>query len=236
MDDDKKDIKGKIVGAIFIIWFVASLLAIMETIRLGNILCVALFGQYFLVFGLIGMVTAIKAKESFWIQSIFVLVGAGIVAGVLIYKFGTDALKQKLFDMIPIAGLSIFIIGGIVFLIMAYRTKFIIGPRYNYTISAKCVEVLTDYVSTKRHAVKEIFCPVFYYNYNGKEYESSNNTYTDTRFIEGNYYDINIDPENPEKFYQPKTLKTSFIIELAVGLVATAAGVFGMVMYLSNLN
>lgn len=233
MDENKKDKKGKIGTIIFITWFVASLLAIMETGRTGNILCVALFGQYFFVFGLIAMVTAIKAKESFWLQSIFVLVGAGIVAGVLIYKFGTDALKQKLFDMIPLAGLSIFVIAGIVFLILAYREKFIIAPRYSYPVSAKCIKVLINYVDTERHGAKEVFCPVFYYNYNGKEYESSNNIYTDTRFIEGNYYDINIDPENPEKFYQMDVLKKSFIMELILGLVLTAAGVFAMFMYFS---
>ena len=231
MDENKKDKRGKIGTIIFITWFVASLLAIMETGRTGNILCVALFGQYFFVFGLIAMVTAIKAKQSFWMQSIFVLVGAGIVAGVLIYKFGTDALKQKLFDMIPLAGISIFVIFGIVLLIMAYREKFIIAPRYSYPVSAKCIKILTRHVYRDDHGTDEVYCPVFYYNYNGKEYESSNNTFGDTKFIEGNYYDINIDPENPEKFYIPEVLKKSFIMELILGLVLTAAGVFVMFMY-----
>ena len=50
MDENNKGKKGKVGGIIFIIWFIASLLAIMEAGRQQSIWAVVLFGQYFFCF------------------------------------------------------------------------------------------------------------------------------------------------------------------------------------------
>ena len=65
MDENNKGKKGKVGGIIFIIWFIASLLAIMEAGRQQSIWAVVLFGQYFLVFGIVFMIVSIKNKDPF---------------------------------------------------------------------------------------------------------------------------------------------------------------------------
>lgn len=96
-----------------------------------DILCLAVFGQLFFVPGLITLVAAIKAKESFWVQGVVTLVGAGVIAGTLIEK-----------------------------------------------------------------------------------------------------YEININPENPEKSFEPRSMKKKFIMNLLMGVGFTASGIYALVMYL----
>lgn len=67
MDENNKGKKGKVGGIIFIIWFIASLLAIMEAGRQQSIWAVVLFGQYFLVFGIVFMIVSIKNKDPFYL-------------------------------------------------------------------------------------------------------------------------------------------------------------------------
>lgn len=233
MDENKKDIKDKIIGAIFIIWFVASLLGIMEAIRQQSIWAVVLFGQYFFVFGLVFMIPSIKNKEPFYMPLLSVLVGAGVMVGSFIFKYGTDVIKEKVNEFIPVILLSVFVIIGIVCLCLAYRSCFILPKIYTQVVSATCKEVLKTY-SKGEHHHRWLYCPVFTYTYNGVEYNSCNNVYTDTKYEEGEHYEIKINPEDPEKFYFAKSMKNVFIVQLIMGIGFTACGVFALVMYLSN--
>ena len=138
MDENNKGKKGKVGGIIFIIWFIASLLAIMEAGRQQSIWAVVLFGQYFLVFGIVFMIVSIKNKDPFYLPLISVLVGAGVMVGSLIYKYGTAVIKEKVDEIIPVILLSLFVIIGLGLLYLVYRTLFILPKKYNQVVSAAC--------------------------------------------------------------------------------------------------
>ena len=233
MDENNKGKKGKVGGIIFIIWFIASLLAIMEVGRQQSIWAVVLFGQYFLVFGIVFMIVSIKNKGPFYLPLISVLVGAGVMVGSLIYKYGTAVIKEKVDEIIPVILLSLFVIIGLGLLYLVYRTLFILPKKYNQVVSATCTEVLKTR-STGEHHHHWLYCPVFTYTYNGVEYNSCDNVYTDTKYEEGEHYEINIDPENPEKFYYAKGIDKTLIIELLMGIVFTAFGLYTIFMYLTE--
>ena len=233
MDENNKDTKGKVGGIIFIIWFIASFLGIMEAGRQQSIWAVVLFGQYFFVFGIVFMIVSIKNKDPFYLPLISVLVGTGVMVGSLIYKYGTDVIKEKADEIIPVILLSLFVIIGLGFLYMVYRTVFVLPNKYNHVVSATCKKVLRTR-SSDEHGHKWLYCPVFTYTYNGVEYNSSDNVYTDTKYEEGEHYEINIDPDNPDKFYSPKGMGKTLILELLMGIAFTAFGLFTIFMYLTE--
>ena len=229
MNDKKKEIISNILGIIFIIWFIGSFIVMIKIGKNDDILCLAVFGQLFFVPGLITLVDAIKAKESFWVEGVITLVGAGVIVGTLIEKYGTEVMEENAEEFIPVIFLSLFVIVGIVFLYMAYRAYFILPKKYNHVVSATCKEVLEDY-SDGEHT----YCPVFTYTYNGIEYNSCDNVYTFTKYEEGEKYEININPENPEKSFEPRSMRKKFVMNLLMGVGFTASGIYALVMYLTK--
>ncbi len=80
MKESKKD---KIIGRIFITWFILSLLSLLVVGELGmNHLVFFIFGQYFLLFSCV----AFYSKEAIPPSFIFYIVGLGCIIGSIISK------------------------------------------------------------------------------------------------------------------------------------------------------
>ncbi len=80
--------KDKIIGKIFLIWFILSVLSFIITGKLEmNHLCVFIFGQYFLVFSCIAL---FHSKEMPLIEKIIIFIsyiaGLGCIIGSIISK------------------------------------------------------------------------------------------------------------------------------------------------------
>ena len=76
-----------IISIVFIVWFMGSIFGMMVCSKLdgGTGLMLALIGQYFLVFGIMGVVGSIKKRPFPAIILLFPLVGIALICKML-YK------------------------------------------------------------------------------------------------------------------------------------------------------
>lgn len=110
-------IKETILAIIFIIWFCTSIAGLILSTNINGYLTVIIFGQYFLVFGLI----ALFNKEM--IGSIFAIIGLLTIL-IPIFMMNPDLIPATINwnIVIPILILSIFVFAGI---------GIIVGPLLN---------------------------------------------------------------------------------------------------------
>ena len=119
----KKETISKILVILFVIWFIVSLLAIIiNADNKNNNMVIILIGQYFLIFGIIGI---FSAKEP--MISLHYIVGLLLLTIGLIYRnyerlsiIKTDlSINQKLF----IGLMLVSLISIIISLILFYKDK-----------------------------------------------------------------------------------------------------------------
>lgn len=116
-NNGKSKTRDAIISVVFLLWFVASIVGMLYVAKTGKTaLLLALFGQYFLVFGIIGLVSIIS-DEGFKLRHvpilIFPLVGAGAIAGGFIIQYGSEEFKDKcgaLYILITITGSTISLV------------------------------------------------------------------------------------------------------------------------------
>ncbi len=119
----KKDTISKILVILFVIWFIVSLVAIIiNAENKNNNMVIILIGQYFLIFGIIGIYSAKEPMISF-----HYFVGLLLLTIGLIYRnyerlsiIKTDlSINQKLF----IGLMLVSLISIIISLILFYKDK-----------------------------------------------------------------------------------------------------------------
>ena len=221
---------GIIFGILFILWFIASIGGLMYCTNKGlDALSIGIFGQYFLVFGIIALVSETKKKNFNPIVLLFPLVGICAIAGAVIYQFGSEEQINALMELMPYGILLIFFIIGVGLLIHAYRISIVKIRRCTYPIDAVCIDVKTRF----RHKEGKSYCPVYMIEHQGKVIELCNEIYSNTNKIKaGDTQTIMINPDDPRDFYevrQTRILAASFLI---MGLIFMGAPIFAVfVMY-----
>ena len=125
-----------IISIVFIVWFMGSLFG-------GTGLMLALIGQYFLVFGIMGVVGSIKKRPFPAIILLFPLVGiALIICGVIMYIDMQNA-AQMIYEMAPYLLAGIFPVTGVLMIISATSEIRHLKRVCTVEVQAKCISVET---------------------------------------------------------------------------------------------
>ncbi|MBR3834878.1 MAG: DUF3592 domain-containing protein [Lachnospiraceae bacterium] len=229
----KNKVSDAILSIVFLMWFVASIVLLIYFAKTGKTaLTLAVFGQYFLVFGIIGLVSTIS-NNGFKLRCLpillFPLVGLGGIAGGIIIQYGSEEFKKRCTDAVPMIFIVLFIVIGVFLIIAGLYSSLFLKLTCTEYVNAECVEVKKQYTSNHY----ETYCPVYSFSYNGQNYMVCNDIYTN-RFIPavGQSYEVYINPNNPMKIYEP-------LRSMHTGLYMAILGVFivcfmGFVLYMMN--
>ena len=199
----------------------------LETLSAG------IFGQYFLVFGILALVSGIKSKNFNPIMLLFPLIGICVIAGAIIYQFGSDEQINAMIGLMPYGILLIFFIIGVGLLIHAYRISIVKMRRCTYPIDAVCIDIKTRF----RHKEGRSYCPVYMIEYQGKIVELCNEIYSNINKIKaGDTQKIIINPDEPQDFYEVRQTRILTAFFLIMGLIFMGVPVFTVYMMMCNLS
>ena len=125
MEKEKNKVLKLIVSFVFLIWFVTSLVFIVYFAKKDQAaMSVMIAGQYFLVFGIIAVVSGITSKSFNPISLIFPVVGIGMMAGGFVYHYGSSAAVELLEKYLPDLFLVIFFGAGVLMItVSCYSTR-----------------------------------------------------------------------------------------------------------------
>lgn len=231
----KSKTKDAIISVVFLIWFVASIIGMVYVAKTGRTpLLLALFGQYFLVFGIVGLVSAISDggfKPKHAPILLFPLVGAGAIIGGFIMQYGSEELKEKSLAAVPFIFIILFAVIGVGLIIAGLYTSLYLKLVCRECVNAECIEVL----ETRNSHGGTAWCPVYSYYYNGQYYKVSNDVYTNTMYPSvGQQYELYINANNPMQFYEPQNYRGTGIFMIILGLFIVLF--MGFVMYMISKN
>ncbi len=229
-------IKNIIISVLFIIWFIASILVLKHVAQNGQVKLVPIvFGQYFLVFGIIGLYSALaKGKFNFYKLPLllFPIIGITSIVSGIIMQFGSKELITAFLHNLPYGILVGFSVIGLWLLMFWFKKTILLKRSCTYIINAKCIDVINQYSTNKSGVRKKVYCPVYEFYYNGNTYKVCNNVYTNfTIPIINNTYEIYINQNEPTQFYEPQRSKITGIALFILGISFVILPVVAMVMY-----
>ena len=228
-ENKKTGIGGILLSIVFLVWFVASIGAMIYFSKTNRgALVVTVFGQYFLVFGLIAVISGIKNKNFQAVTLLFPLVGIGAMAGGCIFQFGAEAVKKQAEAAIPYLFLGLFFVIGVSLVLGTYLKSKRKHEVCNYCIAATCVEVKSHYDDGTR-----TYCPVYEVYYRGEMIRICNNLYTNIHRVEvGEAREIYLNPNDPNEFYEPKEEKATKKFMYILGSIFAIVSIFALTMVL----
>lgn len=238
-DEKKNKIKNGIIGAVFLIWFFGSMIAMLVCSKLDNRtgILLALFGQYFLVFGILGVGANRKNKPFPLPILLFPLVGVLLLAcGISIWVGGEQALVW-LQKNAPYILIWIFPLVGAGMIVSATCNSRHLKRVCTREVQAKCIDVESTWSPDRNgRGGRYVYMPVYSIFYNGEEKILRNYIYTNmNRFEQGEYYYIKINPDNPEEFIDSNNKKAKGM-SLILGVVFLVISVPVLVyMYMNDL-
>lgn len=188
-----KKISSTIFGLLFLIWFFGSMALMFYFAKVQSNVYYALmvFGQYFLVFGLIPL---FKKKL---IGLPFFLVGLACII-VPFFMLNSQLLPVKInWDgVIPLLLVSVFVIAGFCLIIIPLYQRNKRKEICTVIVPAQIVDYDTSY-----NEGTTLYAPIYEYTFNGKEYRICNHSYSNVgnRPV-GTIINLKIDPNNPTVF------------------------------------
>lgn len=220
-----------IISIVFLIWFVGSIGLLIYFAKTGKTaLALSVFGQYFLVFGIMGLVSSIS-KGGFKLRNLplllFPLVGIGAIAGGIIIQYGSDEFKEKCFDNLPMVCIILFMVIGIFLIIGGLYNALYLKLTCTEYVNGECVEVKTQYNSNH----SETYCPVYSFSYNGQIYKVCNDIYTNSHCpAVGQRYELYINPNDPTKLYEPLRANGTGVYMIILGVLIACFMAFVLFM------
>lgn len=202
--------EGKIVGIIFLIWFFCSMLAMLILSQINTYYTVMVFGQYFLVFGVIVLLGAGKNKA---VVIPFILVGlACIIIPYLMMKPEINGMVIDWGAVIAVLFIFAFVLAGLVLtfipIIQIKKSK----EKWNVEVPAVIVGYDENHGDSSM-----LYCPIYEFDFNGKKYNVMNNHYSNVGLKEiGTIISLKINPENPEEFLDRRI---SSFVPMFIGIV-----------------
>lgn len=227
MQEEKRpNIKGTILGTIFVIWFIGSIVAMFYFGKVqsnGYYVCM-IFGQYFLVFGLI----ALFCKQLIGLP--FFLVGlACIFIPFLMLNPNLLPVELNWNGVIILLLIAAFVIAGLCLIIIPLYSKNKRLKTCSVTVPATIVEYNTTYDEGT-----ELYSPIYEYYFNGQKYKSSKNIFSNVgNKRKGSIINIKIDPNNPSVF---EDNHMSIIIPIILGIFFLIMSLPIFIMILMNLD
>ncbi len=205
--------KTNIISILFIIWFIASLIGMCVFAALESIYCIAILGQYFLVFGIAALASEEGLKKFNPPGIISAIVGIVIVTitCILIENSNLFVYELNWLNIIVTLFLLIFAIAGIYMIIV--NIKKYKNLKENCTVLVYATIEKSD--SNYNRSKNSVYNPVYRYKYEGETYEtnrvSSNKI---TKEIKTPIV-LKINPNKPEEFIS-ESEKFTYILPLGL--------------------
>ena len=219
---------GRIVGIIFLIWFFASMGAMFYFSKVNTYYTMMIFGQYFLVFGIIPFLGKVKNRI---IGVPFMLVGlACIIIPYLMMKPEINGIVINWDAVIVLLFIIAFILSGLAFiLIPIIRTR-----QLKIRCSIEVVATIVKHRTTYSNSGNRLLCPIYEFQFNGKKYKVMNNQYTniDVKPI-GTLVNLKINPDNPEEFLDKGV---SLTVCVFIGLCFLIISIPILIIVVKNVN
>lgn len=256
MDNTDKTNKFSIVriliSVVFLLWFVVSITGLLYCARNEmHALLIAIFGQYFIVFGVIatcanapkrvktktdtylGGKGILKFNIGFFIGLFVTLIGLGCAIVGLIFQYGDKSLKDVMTNMIPVFGCLIFVIAGAGIVCVTLYKRWYNDTYVNYPVIATVVDVETQISKSGGHSVI-LYAPTWEYDYNGEHFVQTQNYYSNYGKCDiGDKIAIRINPEIPTEFASERESDVPIII---FGCMFLAAGILAMICIIQNFG
>ena len=194
----------KIKGALFVIWFFGSIIAMVLFAKTTPFMTLTVFGQVFFISGILVLIDGFKKKNFKPLFLLFIVVGAltGIYGVVLTY--GDHDTQKKFTGMAVYVALGVFFITGLLCLFsVVWRNA--VEANCTYPVKAVCIDLKKhrsyNDVGDQIHERRYTYCPVFSFDYRGKIYEVCHYEYTNNINVHpGKEYDLYINPNHPYIF------------------------------------
>lgn len=206
-----KEIKKKnasaLFGIAFLAWFIGSFIAIFYCAEYKPDYVVMVFGQYFLVFGLIPLF-ATKGKEKL-ISVPFILVGLGCIV-IPYLMMHPELLKVTIIweAVIPVIFMLVFVGAGLAMVILPILNR----RKLEKTCTAFVDATITEYLSYMDEDTT-VYCPVYSFEYMNKKYKVDDNFYTNFNIRpEGTVVKLRINPLDPKEFFDSSSKSSNFVV------------------------
>ena len=225
-----KDFKSNLMGIIFIIWFIGSIVSMIYLSNINEYYAIMIFGQYFLVFGMIPLV---KEKGMDRLISVpFILVGlCCIVIPYLMINPDILFINLNWNAIIPILLILAFIIAGFSMLFLPIINKKRLKKVCNVMVSAK----LVDYKYTYSDNGNKLYSPIYEFEFNGKKHNVSNNMYSNIGVKPvDTIVNLMINPNDPEE-YMDNSQSNIIVLFLGVIFLIVSIPIFIYLITTSNL-
>lgn len=199
--------KGTILGIIFLVWFFASLAGILlvsKTQHPAEWLLI-LFGQYFLVFGMLAVWSSRGTRPFPTIILTAVVVGLGCMGSGIYMMVGGEGSHEKMNAFAPFMIVGAFFVVGCFMLHMALSQMCYLKRVCTYEVNARCVDVTIGLSKRKHGGYNEIYMPTYSFWLNGEEHRVWNNQYSSIKFEIGNDYRLLVNPKNVSDFIDSNT-------------------------------
>ena len=224
-----KDSKSSLIGIIFIIWFIGSIISMVYFSKINEYYTIMIFGQYFLVFGIIPLKSA-KGMEK--LMSVpFILVGlCCILIPYLIMNPEVLSISLNWDAIIPILLILAFIIAGLAMIFIPIINKNRLKKVCTIMVSAKII----DYKYTYGDNGNKLYSPIYEFDFNGKKHNVSNEVYSNI----GNkpidtIVNLMINPNNPEEYIDNSKVN-KFLLVLGIIFLSVSIPVF--IYLITTLN
>lgn len=232
MNEKKSNFASNLLGTIFLIWFIGSLGAIIYFSEKGDSIewILILFGQYFLVFGIIGIGNNLSKQLFPFLLLIFPLAGIALISSGVYMLIGNERQIDNLVNVIaPFLLASAFPIVGILFLAMSLQSYYKTRKYYTLELDAQCKEIVT----LPGVDESDTYMPIYEVSYCGKTYTLQNDAYTNIeRWVVGESYKIKVNPNDIHEFVDDNE-KTINKFQVVFGIIAILVGVATFIIILN---
>lgn len=207
---EKKEKRKKIIGILFAIWFICSLIGMV----IFTEYVVMIFGQTFFGFGLFSFIYN-KEKENRLIMILMMIVGFCCL--VIPYLMNHpdilpfEVVWDNLVSLLLLLGFLFLGIGTIYF---PLKKRSYLNRVCNYEIMGTVVR----HDTTRSDNGNTLYCPIYGFWYDGKDREISNYVYSNVGVREiGTKVNLKINPDNPEEFILDGS--KGYLISIVVGFI-----------------
>lgn len=217
----KMGVKEKVLGVILLIWFFGSVVGFFVCSELEDNtgLLLVLFGQYFLVFGIIVVVSNLKKKPFPIITIIFPIVGLSALVCGICMLVGKETALEFIKQYAPYILMWVFPVAGVLVIANSFSQYRYLKRVCTRDIQAKCIDIESEFTKASFEDRRtRVYMPVYSIFYDNREYIIRNYNYTNlVNFEIGMYYYIKINPSNPNEFIDENTKKAN-MLTLIIGI------------------
>lgn len=230
MEENKNKNKGALFGACFLAWFILSMVGMIFFSKSGNTPVVAmLFGQYFLVFGIMAMISGKGVATP--VGLLIALIGVAVVVISFLRFWGPNFGIEVDTDRIIIILIPAFfaLIGMVITWVSLYK-RIVLKSSCDTQVQAECVDVKSKLSRSKKHGSTMVYMPIFLFEYNSEKYVVDSGIYSNVGVVsKGDTLTLHINSSNPRQFYYDDMLKV-YIIPIVLGILFMLVGILVLLL------